>query len=436
MGGFRKAERKKAKLRLGLVGPSGSGKTYSALLVAFGLGGRVALIDTENGSGDMYSHLGEYDIWNIEAPYTVQKYLDAITMGERAGYNVLIIDSLSHAWAGEGGLLDQQGKIADSSASKNSYNAWRMVTPLHYKLIEAMLTSKCHIIATMRAKTEYTQEKDDKTGKTIIRKLGMAPVQREGMDYEFTLVFDLDAHHNVLASKDRTSIFDGQVIRLSQETGETLRAWLDSGVEAPLPPQPPTMPSEAPQAPKRMENTSEPQKSAPVPSMKGRMKNIWIAYLEVCGGQKDHAQNAILAVTEGRGSQEWTPQDIEFLEGDLLRRQQERNAPATFGESVRDSDPEGIALAESKGIGPDLDEKPVTLEATPPPPKFASEAETLRARLIDTLTAGGWTLEEADTWIQENFRKQLKQLTKDELRAAISKANDELDARDGIKEAI
>ena len=199
--GFRKAERRKAKLRLGLVGSAGSGKTYSALLVAGGIGGKIALIDTENGSGDLYAGMKgipEYDVCTLAAPYTVQKYLEAIRDAEGSGYDVIIIDSLSHAWAGDGGLLDQQGKIADSGRG-NSYTAWRQITPMHNKLVEAMLTSPCHIIATMRAKTEYVLETNDK-GKQTPKKVGMAPVQREGMDYEFTVVFDLDANHNATPS--------------------------------------------------------------------------------------------------------------------------------------------------------------------------------------------------------------------------------------------
>lgn len=225
---IRKAERKKAKLRLGVAGPSGAGKTYSALKLAFGLGGKVGLIDTEHGSGDLYANLGEYDIINIEAPYTVQKYRDAIKAFEDAGYGVIIIDSLSHAWAGDGGLLDKQGKIADRTG--NSYTAWRQVTPDHNALVEDLLNSPCHVIATLRAKQEYVQEKDDK-GKTVVRKLGLAPVMRDGIEYEFTVFMDVDQGHNASASKDRTTLFDGQVFKISEETGKVLLRWLDDGVE-------------------------------------------------------------------------------------------------------------------------------------------------------------------------------------------------------------
>ena len=222
---FRKAERKNAKLRLAITGPAGSGKTYSALLIAMGIGGKIAMIDTENGSGDLYANLGEYDICSLNAPYDVRRYLQLMHEAEQAEYDTLIIDSLSHAWAGEGGLLDLQGKIAASAKSGNSYTAWRQVTPLHNKLVEAILASPCHVIATMRSKTEYLQTENER-GYKEIRKVGLAPVQREGMDYEFGTVFDLGADHNATVSKDRTGIFDGQIFTITQDTGKTLRDWL------------------------------------------------------------------------------------------------------------------------------------------------------------------------------------------------------------------
>lgn len=225
---IRKAERKKAKLRLGIAAPSGAGKTYSALLMAFGLGGKIGLIDTEHGSGDLYANLGDYDIIGIEAPYTVPKYLAAIKAFEQAGYNTVIIDSLSHAWAGDGGLLDKQGKIADSGKA-NGFAAWRTITPEHNALVEAMLKSPCHIIATMRAKQEYVLEMNDK-GKQTPKKVGLAPVQREGMEYEFTVMLDVDMNHVASASKDRTSLFDGQHFKITDETGKALLAWLEMGI--------------------------------------------------------------------------------------------------------------------------------------------------------------------------------------------------------------
>ena len=225
---FRKAQRKQAKLRIAITGPAGSGKTYSALLLAFGLGGKVAMIDTENGSGDLYAHLGDYDIVNMHAPYDPRKYLKAIQEAEKEGYDIIIIDSLSHAWNGQGGILDLQSKAADTKYKGNNYAAWREVTPLQNQLVDALITSSCHIIATMRSKTEYIQAENER-GRTEIRKVGLAPIQREGIDYEFGTVFDLSPNHLAVVSKDRTGLFDEQIFSVSQDTGKILRDWLDAG---------------------------------------------------------------------------------------------------------------------------------------------------------------------------------------------------------------
>lgn len=226
---FQRAERKKAKLRLCLSGPSGSGKTYSALKIAMGLGGKIAMIDTENGSGELYAHLTEYDVMQLGAPYSPDRYIQAIKESERLGYNVLIIDSLTHAWTGEGGVLEMVDKAAKASTSGNSFTAWRNVTPKHNQLVDAILTSKLHIITTMRTKTEYVIEENDK-GKKTPRKIGMAPIQRDGMEYEFTVVLDISTDSHVASSsKDRTGLFDGKPDVLSENTGKTLLEWLESG---------------------------------------------------------------------------------------------------------------------------------------------------------------------------------------------------------------
>ncbi len=226
---FRKAQRKQAKLRLAITGPAGSGKTYSSLLLAFGLGGKIAMIDTENGSGDLYSSLGDYDICGLNPPYDPRRYLTLIHEAEQAHYDIIIIDSLSHAWSGQGGLLDSQNRLAESKYRGNSYAAWREITPIQNMLVDGLIASPCHIIATMRSKTEYIQAENER-GRTEIRKVGLAPVQREGIDYEFGTVFDLSANHLANVSKDRTGIFDGNVFEINQETGKTLRKWLDAGV--------------------------------------------------------------------------------------------------------------------------------------------------------------------------------------------------------------
>jgi len=228
---FRKAERKKAKARIGLCGPAGSGKTYSGLLLAFGLvgpEGKVAVICTEHGSAELYSHLGNYDVLVMEPPFKVENYLEAIRLAERQGYEALLIDSLSHAWAGPGGLLEFVDKMVDV---KNKFTAWREATPLHNELVEAMLQSKMHVIATMRSKMEYIVTTDEK-GRQVPKKVGLAPVQRDGLEYEFTLVFDIDQQRNIATtSKDRTSMFKGFCDIITRETGEKIRDWLESGAD-------------------------------------------------------------------------------------------------------------------------------------------------------------------------------------------------------------
>lgn len=239
--GFKKAKRSKAKLRLAIAGPSGAGKTYSSLLVASGICPieKVAVIDTESGSADLYADLGEYSTLTLQPPYTPKKYIDAIHEAEHAGFELVILDSLSHAWSGEGGLLDQQGKAADSKYRGNSWAAWREITPLHNQLVETILHSKLHVIATMRSKTEYMQV--DNGGKKKIEKVGMAPIQRDGIEYEFTTVFDLSQNHIATVSKDRTKLFDGQYFIPTKECGQALLNWLnieDDTVETQLIPQP------------------------------------------------------------------------------------------------------------------------------------------------------------------------------------------------------
>lgn len=227
---FQKAERKRAKARVALEGPSGTGKSMSALLLAKGLtnGGKIAAIDTEHGSLSLYSHVTDFDVCELTPPYSPERYIEIIEEAEKAGYDAIIIDSLSHEWIGQGGILD-----IHSALPGNSFANWKQVTPRHDRLIQKMLTSPCHIIATLRSKSEYIQ--DTENGKTVIKKAGTAPQQRDGLDFEFTLVFDLALTHIANATKDRTGIFDGQPARITEATGETLREWLDGGAEIPVP---------------------------------------------------------------------------------------------------------------------------------------------------------------------------------------------------------
>ena len=221
---FKKAERKQARLRLALAGPSGSGKTLSALLLATGLGGKIAVIDTEHESASLYAEYADFDVMSLGAPYSPERYIDAITAAEAGGYSVLIIDSYSHEWIGAGGCLEINDAIAKQKYKGNTWSAWNETTPRHRKLVDRILTSPLHIICTMRSKTETFQGE----GKKII-KLGMKSEQREGSDYEFTVVLDLVHDGNVaIATKDRTRIFDQPEV-ISADTGRRLIAWLNDG---------------------------------------------------------------------------------------------------------------------------------------------------------------------------------------------------------------
>jgi hypothetical protein len=223
---LKKATRKQVKLRLGLSAISGGGKTYSALLLAKGLVGsldKVAVIDTENGSASLYSHLGDFNTIELTAPYTPERYIQAIKACEDAGMECIIVDSITHEWDGKGGLLD-----IHSQMTGNSFTNWSSLTPRHQKFIDAILQSKCHVITTVRRKTEYEMTKDG--GKTKVEKSGLKEITRDGFEYELTINFNLDEKHNCTTSKDRTGLFmDSPFFTITEETGKTIIDWCNSG---------------------------------------------------------------------------------------------------------------------------------------------------------------------------------------------------------------
>lgn len=224
---FRRANKGSARLRLALIGPAGSGKTYSALSIACGLAGDqpVAVIDTERGSASKYADLFAFDVLELES-FHPQRYIDAVAAAEDAGYGVLVIDSLSHAWMGRDGALELVDKAAKRNPNGNSFGAWREVTPLHNALVDALIGSRCHVIVTIRAKTDYVQEKDDR-GRTQIRKVGLAPVQRDGLEYEFDVVADMTQENDLIVSKTRCPQLSGAVVHHpGTDVAGTLRTWL------------------------------------------------------------------------------------------------------------------------------------------------------------------------------------------------------------------
>lgn len=218
-----KAQRKRAKIKMGLQGPSGCGKTFSALLIAFGLcndWSKIAVIDSENHSAELYSHLGGFNVLPITAPFTPEKYMEAVGVCEEAGMEVIIIDSMTHCWEN---LLAYH-----SSLQGNSFTNWGKITPRHDQFVQRILQSAAHVITTIRTKQDYVLS--ERNGKMVPEKVGLKAVQRDGIDYEFTLVFDINMNNNAIATKDRTRLFFGEPEhKLSIETGKTINAWCNSG---------------------------------------------------------------------------------------------------------------------------------------------------------------------------------------------------------------
>jgi len=234
-----KAVREKTYMKLALTGPSGSGKTWAAIGLAKGLSddGRVVVIDSENNSASFYSGTTDepgqwdFDVIPLKAPFTPQSYMAAVEAAVEAGYSIVVIDSLTHEWAASGGILDE--KAAKDMKGGNSYTNWNGIKQTHNAFIESLLQAPIHIIATLRSKTDYVLETTtNKYGKEVQapRKVGMAPISSEGIDYEFSIVFDIDrATHMAVASKDRTAMFGNKAMLLTPQIGKQLKAWLEGG---------------------------------------------------------------------------------------------------------------------------------------------------------------------------------------------------------------
>lgn len=241
---FKKAELFLTNPTIALTGPTGSGKTMSALRLASGIakamGGRFAVIDTENGSASLYSKLFDFDTMAITPPFTTEKFINAINAAEQAGFCALICDSITHAWAGEGGLLEQKDAL-DSRPNSNRWTNWGPIKAKDLRLKNAYLHSTIpFFIATMRSKMEYAQSQNAGE-KAKVQKVGMAPVQSEGIEYEFSVVFDIAMNHECEVSKDRTHLFDQErIFQITENTGKKFVDWRASGKEKPAPPPMPT----------------------------------------------------------------------------------------------------------------------------------------------------------------------------------------------------
>lgn len=238
---IRRAERRHARLRLALIGPAGSGKTYTALRIArlISPDKPVLVLDSEHGSAEKYAgyhdpEAGRLD-FDIVTPDSFHPtvYIEAARMAEAEGYGVLILDSLSHAWAGRDGALELVDRAQARQKTSNAYSAWRDVTPLHHRMIDAILTTRVHVIATMRARMEYAVTQDS-AGRLTVRRLGLQPVQRDGIEYEFDVVGELDADHTLVVTKTRCPALVDKIYPMpGSDLADALRAWLSEGVEQP-----------------------------------------------------------------------------------------------------------------------------------------------------------------------------------------------------------
>ena len=224
---LQKATRQQSRIKLSLSGSAGSGKTYSALQLAKGICNKwdkIAVIDSENYSASLYAQLGPFQVVNLAAPFTPEFYIEAIKLCEGSGIEVIIIDSISHEWSGKGGCLDLHEKETSRMKMPNSFTAWASITPRHQAFVDAIIQSSCHIICCIRSKTEYVLI--EKNGRQVPQKVGMAPIMRDGFEFEVSIHFELDQQHKAFCSKDRTGLFmDKDPFVITPNTGNQLLEW-------------------------------------------------------------------------------------------------------------------------------------------------------------------------------------------------------------------
>lgn len=244
MNPFQKASRSQVFLKLAITGPTGSGKTFSALRLALGLldgtGKKIAFIDTENKSASLYAPpegdepnyktTFPFDSMELEPPFEHSKFIEGIKAAVAADYGVIIIDSSSHFWEG---ILEYKSKL-DSKPGSNSYTNWNEAGKKFQGILDALLQSKIHIICCMRSKMDYILE-DNGKGKQVPRKVGMAPIMRDGISYEFTTVFDVMLNHECEANKDRSQLFTDKIFQITEDTGRQISAWLQTATPKPEP---------------------------------------------------------------------------------------------------------------------------------------------------------------------------------------------------------
>lgn len=315
MGLFKPAVKHEAKLRLAISGPSGSGKTYTSLALATALAGGkpVALVDTEHGSAAKYADTFNFDVLEMTPPFHPDRFGEAIREAAKAGYGVIVLDSLTHAWSGSGGMLDLIDEIAKRKSGGNTFAAWKEGTPIQNRLIDSIVGAGIHVIATMRSKQDFVQDKDDK-GKTVIRKVGMAAQQREGFEYEFDVVLDMDIDNNAVVAKTRAPALNGRVFpKPGKELAGLLLEWLKG---APSEPVKAVTVVTGPVKPELREGVGEQQgvlATDQVPPLEAARKAFHAQGTAVFGGEWDKARRWLLM----RYTTNKTPDDVRVSTHDM-----------------------------------------------------------------------------------------------------------------------
>jgi hypothetical protein len=322
---IRRAVKGRQKLRMGLIGPTGSGKTKTALLFADALVAgtdlRVGVIDTERESSELYADAHDFDVIQLTDSHDPRQYIEALrSFAEAGGYGVVVVDSLSHAWMGRGGIQEQLDNYAKKHRG-DSFGGWRELTPLHNQFVDALLAAPFHVIGTLRAKMEYVVEKDS-AGKTNIKKVGLAPVQRDGMEYEFTVVCDLDVDHNLMVGKTRCPVVDGMVVnRPDGRFAKILRDWIESGVERPAP--------VLPAATEPVQDAHERNGAAPKEERATHGQVTLIATMVKSHVITDKERDPILRkISEGTFTKERAKECIDWLQTEITARKAVETAEA------------------------------------------------------------------------------------------------------------
>ena len=318
MGFFKKAVKAEAKLRLAIAGPSGSGKTYTSLAIASALGGPIAVVDTEHGSASKYADLFEFDVLELEPPFHPERYMTAIREAANAGYKVVILDSLSHAWSGTGGLLDVVNEATKRSASKNAYTeGWSKGTPIQNQLTDAIVRADLHIIATMRSKAEYVMEAGS-NGKVHPKKVGLAPIQKDGMEYEFDIVLTMNQENEAIVEKTRCPELSGRVLtKPGSDIAIILKEWLH-GVDVENSPRQSSSPQTTisePTSPRTEHRPPPAPKSAPATSGKSEAAGKFHKQVAATFGglDVDAARHWFI----GQWTEECTPDNVRFSTNDM-----------------------------------------------------------------------------------------------------------------------